>query len=118
MTDTTFPASNNAQSARTHAIICYVLMLASFFTGLTGLIGLIWAYVAKGGATGTFAEDHFRNVIRTFWFSLMWFIIAAITIKFLIGGAVALFAGIWVLYRMIKGLVRVMNYKAFYDLPI
>lgn len=58
-----------AQSARTHAVICYVFILLSFFFGITSLIGLIWTYIAKNVAKGTFVESHFS--ISSMYFGLL-----------------------------------------------
>ncbi len=113
--------NSKVQSARTHAIICYVLMLLSFFFGITSLIGLIWAYIARNEAKSTFAESHFDNIISVFWFSIMWFCLAvfsAMLVGVFGGGIVAGIAAIWILFRLIKGVVRVTSYKSFNELPV
>lgn len=122
MTDTTSGGEFNAEtqlviekvnSARTHAIICYALMLLACLTGFTSLIALIWAYVKRGDAVDTPLQDHFSNIISTFWISLVLGIVGVFTTIFVVGYFILIGTGIWVLYRMIKGLIRAMDRKPF-----
>jgi len=46
----------------------YVLYLASFITGFTGIIGVVIAHV-KIGSADELSATHFRFQIRTFWCS-------------------------------------------------
>jgi uncharacterized membrane protein len=99
---------------RTHTIICYVLMLLSFVTGISGLIGLIWAYVKRGDAHKTRYYDHFSNVINVFWVSLLLGLVGLFTTIFVVGYFIILGNVVWVLYRMIKGLIRTMDRKPYF----
>lgn len=80
--------------------------------GVIGIAGVIVAYVKRDDARGTWVASHFRWLIRTFWYSLLWGAIGGIVfvlffIVFLLGPvlAVAIWgaASIWVLYRVIRG---------------
>jgi uncharacterized membrane protein len=81
--------------------------------GLVGFIAIILAYVKRGDAAGTWLASHYRWLIRTFWFSLLWGIIGAvifvllaiIIIGLFIGYAIWVATTIWVLYRLIRGYV-------------
>jgi uncharacterized membrane protein len=88
-------------------------LIAPLF-GIVGIIGIILAYVKRGEATGTWLASHYRWLIRTFWFSLLWGIIGAIIfvvlffvflIGLVIGYAIWVATTIWVLYRLIRGYV-------------
>ena len=82
-------------------------------TGLVGIVGIILAYVKRGEAAGTWLESHYRWLIRTFWFSLLWGAIGAIVFVLLAIIVIGLFIGyliwvattIWVLYRLVRGYV-------------
>lgn len=101
-------------SVRLHVLICYGLMILSMITGgIAGFIGLIWAYIKKTDAQGSDYESHFRNIINTFWIGLVLAIIALLTAVFAIGYLVAIVAGIYCLYRFIKGLVRAIDRQAY-----
>lgn len=81
--------------------------------GVIGIIAIILAHVKRGDAAGTWLASHYRWLIRTFWFSLLWGVIGAIIFWVLllvvVGPIIALviwFATtIWVFYRLIRGYV-------------
>ncbi|CAH0524936.1 DUF4870 family protein [Vibrio hippocampi] len=103
-----------ADSVRTHALVCYGLMVLSMLTGgIAGIVGLIWAYVKKGDAVGTIYESHFANIISTFWIGLVLGIIAVVTLVFVVGYLIAIAAAIYCLYRFIKGIIRTIDRKAY-----
>jgi uncharacterized membrane protein len=88
--------------------------------GVVGIIGIILAYVKRGEAAGTWLASHYRWLIRTFWFSLMWgvigmilfFTLALVLIGLLIGPIVWIATSIWVLYRLIRGYLLFKDSKA------
>jgi uncharacterized membrane protein len=88
------------------------IVVAAPLVGLLGIIGVIVCYVKRDEAQGTWVASHFRWLIRTFWYSLLWSVIGGIIfvllfIVFLLGPILAWFiwgaASIWVLYRVIRG---------------
>ena len=82
-------------------------IVTAFITGWPSLIAVVLNYLKRGEARGTFLESHFRWQIRTFWFALMWVLIALLLAFSLIGIPIAFvlvaIAGIWVLYRVVRG---------------
>jgi uncharacterized membrane protein len=82
-------------------------LLSTPLLGLIGLIGLIIAYVKSGEAAGTWLRSHFRWLIRTFWFSVLWNAVGWLAAVTLIGIPIAIAIWIattvWVLYRLIRG---------------
>jgi uncharacterized membrane protein len=109
--------------ARTLVIIVYGLYLGGFFCGgITGIVGVVLAYIKRGEARGTICESHFENAIRTFWILLGMFVLGAtswlVISFFMTGGAFVYFlvigAGyIYFLYRTIKGLLRAIDSKPY-----
>jgi uncharacterized membrane protein len=81
--------------------------------GIVGIIAIILAYVKRADAAGTWLASHYRWLIRTFWFSLLWGIVGAvifvvfaiILIGLVVGYAIWVATTIWVLYRLIRGYV-------------
>jgi uncharacterized membrane protein len=92
-------SSTNSGSAK----LVYILYLASIVFGITGLIGLIMAYINKGDAP-EWLKTHYRYQIRTFWIGFLYFFIGAITSLILIGYIILLFTVIWLIVRCIKGM--------------
>ena len=77
------------------------------FGGIAGIVGVIVAYVKRGEAIGTWVASHFTWLIRTFWWSLLWDLIAVVLIFTLIGIPIALailiLTSIWGIYRLVRG---------------
>ena len=85
------------------AKIVYILYLASLVFGITGLIGLIMAYMNKGSAP-EWLQSHYQWQIRTFWMGLLYTVIGVITLFILVGYLILLFNLVWFIVRCIKGL--------------
>ena len=90
-------------------------LLSTPLLGLIGLIALIIAYVKRGEAAGTWLQSHYRWLIRTFWFSLIWGIVGGIFFVTLIGIPIAFViwfaATVWVIYRLVRGWVLFKDNK-------
>ncbi len=79
--------------------------------GIVGIVGVIVAYVKRSEAAGTWVWSHFRWLIRTFWYSLLWavigwmvlFTLGLILIGIPIAVAIWVATSIWVLYRVVRG---------------
>ena len=85
------------------AKLIYILYLASLIVGITGIVGVIMAYVNRGGAP-EWVATHYRFQIRTFWIGLLYGLISLITVFILIGFLFALFTLVWWIVRCAKGL--------------
>lgn len=105
--------SEQDKNAKTHAIIAYALMLLGFFTGISFLAGGIWGIVKKSDAQGTIFADHYDNITKTFFVSIVLTIIGALTAVFIIGYVVLLVAAIYTLWKLIAGLAKITSDKSF-----
>jgi uncharacterized membrane protein len=74
----------------------------------------IMSYFWRNDADGSYLESHFSWLIRTFWFTVLWLIVAWFFIVTIIGMVIGipmlLAVGIWVMYRLLKG-VFAMNVR-------
>ena len=88
-------------------------IITAFLSGWPSIIGVILNYVKRGDVRGTFLESHFRWQIRTFWFALLWAVIAGLLVITLIGipfaWVLAVLVGLWVLYRIVRGWLALVN---------
>jgi uncharacterized membrane protein len=88
-------------------------VVGSFLFGWPSIIAVIVNYVYRGDARGTWLESHFRWQIRTFWYALLWAIVAGLIaltvlgIPITIGMMLAL--GIWAIYRVARGWLRLKD---------
>jgi uncharacterized membrane protein len=118
----TYGAGYPATEDRALPAVVYALYILGLFHGVTLIIGLIMAYVMRGGA-GPINASHYTYLIRTFWVALIWgvigcgvmlvsipFAIILIGIPFLwLGGMICLGAWIWAIVRSIVGAVRLAD---------
>lgn len=107
-------ASENEKSAKTLTTIIYALYAASFLVAITAIVAIVMNYVKKDDVAGTFLESHFRWQIRTFWFGLLWAVVGAITYLIVIGWLVLFANGVWIIYRIVKGWLRLSDNKPMY----
>ena len=88
-------------------------VVTAFLTGWPSVIAVIINYAKRSEARGTWLESHFRWQIRTFWYALVWVLIALALAATLIGIPLALLlawvAGLWVLYRIGRGWLRLAD---------
>lgn len=103
------------KSLKTITMAVYALQAASFLFGITAIVAIIINYVKKDDVRGTWLESHFRWQIRTFWFSLLWAGFGLITFLLVIGYAILFADGVWVIYRVVKGGLNLMEGKEMYD---
>ena len=91
-------------------------IVTAFVTGWPSLIAVILSYVKRGEARGSFLESHFRWQIRTFWFALLWVLLALLLAFTLIGIPLAIpmaaLAGLWVIYRVVRGWMNLNDRRA------
>ncbi len=102
------------RSAKNVAIVVYALQALSFFFGMTYLAAVIVNYVRRSDVSGSWLESHFRWQIRTFWYSLLGWLVGVILLEVLVGWVIISATAVWVLYRVIKGWLYLNEGKPMY----
>jgi uncharacterized membrane protein len=91
-------------------------VLGSFLFGWPSIIAVILNYVKRSEARGTWLESHFRWQIRTFWYALLWSLVAVALLVTIVGIPVAwvMFGllGLWAIYRVARGWLRLNKHQA------
>lgn len=91
-------------------------IVTAFLTGWPSIIAVIINYVKRNEVRGTFLDSHFSWQIRTFWWSLLWVVIAGLLIATFIGMVIGvplmIVVGLWILYRIIRGWLALLGRKA------
>jgi uncharacterized membrane protein len=132
MADTAAPESPLAPGAPSASLISTTLVVYALFgvaaiaglvssgfplvaplMGVIGIVALILAYVKRSDAAGTWLASHYRWLIRTFWFSLLWGMVGGLVLVILglilVGIPIAIgiwvITTIWVIYRLLRGYV-------------
>jgi uncharacterized membrane protein len=88
-------------------------IVTAFVTGWPSILAVILNYLKRSKVKGSFLESHFRWQIRTFWFALMWIVVALMLGLTFLGLPLALvvvgISGLWVLYRVARGWLRLLD---------
>ena len=133
------PMSDNMNSKQSRSLvtynhITYLLYVLSYFTaGLLWIVPIFMNYAKRRDADGTWLATHFDWQIKTFWYSIVWFIVGIGIITFALGsfgvsimadsgniavGSVLLasigfiimgVAFIWHLYRIVRGWIALAD---------
>lgn len=104
--------TRNAAPGRAAVHVVYALYTIALFTALPLLVGVIVAYIARGGAESVY-RSHLSWSISTFWWALLWLIIGTVLTIVLIGYAILALLWLWTAYRIIRGWLRLAD-----NLPI
>ncbi|WP_295800774.1 hypothetical protein [uncultured Microbulbifer sp.] len=108
-------AQERERSARDIATLVYLIQAISLFTAVPFFVGVLINYVKLGDVRGTLAESHFRWQIRTFWYSLLWFVVGWATVWILVGFAVWGISWVWMVYRVIRGWLTLADNRPAYS---
>lgn len=99
-----------------NGVLGTAFIVTAFLSGWPSILAVFLNYVKRDAVRGTYLESHFRWQIRTFWFTLLWLVVGAFLVVSIIGIPLAwiivMVVGVWVLYRMLRGLARLMNRQA------
>ncbi|ODS58938.1 MAG: hypothetical protein ABS40_01030 [Agrobacterium sp. SCN 61-19] len=90
---------------RLNVQLVYCLYLVSFVVGITGIIGLILAYVNRGKSE-PWIDTHYTYAIRTFWIGLLYALISSILMLVAIGTILIFGVAIWIVVRCVIGLQK------------
>jgi uncharacterized membrane protein len=105
----------SSDNGRTLVIVSYILHLIGAVTGLVSIIALIINYVVKDDH-GEMMASHHAWMIRTFWLTLLAYVVCVCLVFTIIGIPLAwllgLAAWIWYIYRHIKGLIDLSSDKS------
>jgi len=102
-------------------IIGAATVVGAFLTGWPSIIAVILNYVKRSEARGAWLESHFRWQIRTFWFGLLWvalclvFVVVTLGIGILIAWLPLGVVGLWFIYRVARGWLRLKDRRPMYD---
>ncbi len=88
---------------RKMAAMIYILYLGSLVIAVTGIVGVVIAYVYRGEAS-EIVQTHYRFQIRTFWMGFLFGVIGLLLTVVVLGILVWLFLLIWLVARCVIGL--------------
>jgi uncharacterized membrane protein len=102
------------QDLKKYVFLVYILQALSFVMVVTSIIGIIVNYIKIDEARGSWLHSHFLWQMRTFWYGLLWVVLGSLTLSFLIGWVVLFVTTIWLIYRIAKGWIYLVDGKELY----
>lgn len=102
------------QNIKKYTYTVYILQALSFVVLFTALIGIIINYIKDEDVEGTWLQSHFIWQKNTFWYGLLWTLLGVMTTFLLVGYAVLGIAMIWLIYRVAKGWIYLVDGKELY----
>lgn len=84
------------------------LATAGFF-GIATIAAMVLMYVKRADAAGTVYASHFDWLSHTFWWGVLWLAVSGLAIYIYIGWIGVLATCVWVLYRLIKGWLNLLE---------
>ena len=101
-------------------IVTAATVVGAFLFGWPSIIAVILNYVKRGEARGTWLQSHFRWQIRTFWFGALWVLLCGLFIVFTLGIGLLIawvplgVVGLWFIYRIARGWLRLVDRQPMY----
>lgn len=92
-------------------MIVYALQALSFAWGVTAIVGLVINYIKREDVRGTLYESHFDWQIRSFWWGLLWAVLGMLLLIVGVGFVIMFVAWIWMIYRVVKGWLKLTEGK-------
>jgi len=97
-----------AMGVLTSATIVY-----AFVVSWMSVLAVIINYLTRDRVRGTWLETHWRWQLRSFWFAALWLVVAGLLMITIIGIPAAFLViistGLWVLYRVIRGWMALLD---------
>ncbi|MDP5136597.1 DUF4870 family protein [Rheinheimera baltica] len=106
----------NAQPAvnSSTAKLVYILYLVGIIFGVTGIVGVVMAYINKSDAP-EWLQSHYRFQIRTFWIGLVYILVSVVLMMVVIGWLTYLLWIVWLIIRSVKGMKQLEKQEAVQD---
>ncbi len=97
-------------------ILSSATIIGAFVFGWPSIIAVIINYATRDRVRDTWLATHWRWQLRTFWFAALWLLVAGLLVITLIGIPAAFMVivgtGLWVLYRVIRGWLALLDRRA------
>lgn len=94
-------------------ILTSASIVGAFVFGWPSIIAVIINYVTRSNVRGSWLDTHWRWQLRTFWYAALWLFVAGLLAFTLIGIPAAImvivFTGFWVLYRVTRGWLALLD---------
>ena len=91
-------------------------VVGAFITGWPSILAIVINYATRRRVDASWLESHWRWQLRTFWFAVLWATVALFLFFSVLGiplaWGVIVGTGLWVLYRVARGWLVLLDRKA------
>ena len=94
------------------ALIVYICYLATFVVGVSGVVGLVLAYINRDTAAD-WLKSHYTFQIRTFWIGLAFSFVSFVLCFLLIGFPLLFATFVWFVVRCALGIDKLLKREAY-----
>jgi uncharacterized membrane protein len=120
--DSAWNVANVVYALHASAILLGVVgaatVIGAFIWSFPSIFAVILNYATRSRARGTWLESHYRWQIRTFWFAIVWVVLAGFLTLTVIGIPVAFVIlgvlSVWLIYRIARGWLRLRDRLPMY----
>jgi uncharacterized membrane protein len=106
------PSSSPLSDERQMALIVYLCYLGGFVVLVTGVVGLVLAYVNRDTAPD-WLKSHFEFQIRTFWIGMLFGFVSLVLCFLLIGFPLMFATMVWFVVRCALGIDKLLKREAY-----
>ena len=103
--------NTSKSEVKNYVFIAYVTYALGLLILFTPFIGVLLAFIKRDEAQGSIYASHIDWLIKTFWVSLIGLLLGRLTIFILIGWLILAATGIWLIYRVVVGLIKLNEDK-------
>lgn len=115
MSNENTPEAKKPIDLRTLTHVAYGLfaigLLSGGVFGVATVAAIVLLYIKRPDAAGTIYAAHFDWLMQTFWWGLLALIISGVATYIYIGWIGVLATGIWILYRLVKGWLALLEFS-------
>lgn len=108
------PKPANAASDSTFELnqptVISLLYLASCFTGISGIVGVVLAYAWRNEPKAEWEVSHYEYLIRTFWIFLIGSVVGALLVLVVIGFVILPAVAVLVIVRCVMSLLNAQRH--------
>jgi len=103
--------NTSKSEVKNYVFIAYVTYALGLLILFTPFIGVLLAFIKRDEAQGSIYASHIDWLIKTFWVSLIGMVLGMLTILILIGWLILAATGVWLIYRVVVGLIKLNEDK-------
>jgi uncharacterized membrane protein len=97
---------SNASFDLNQPTIIAILYIVSPLIGITGIVGVILAFVWRDQPKGEWEVSHYQYLINTFWIAMIGFVISFVLMFVLIGFLLFVVVMAWAIVRSVMSLIN------------